>query len=140
MPLLCDDHWMIANIEPIANRMTIFDSLNKAIASADSKLTRDLYNKFVYFFLSYGLIRVGFTALRDGPAYTQTNDEDCGVYCCLYIKDQIPSSTFVMQNSKQALDVRRYICQTIFTQREADRNKKNSILTLSSPNNREVLL
>ena len=36
MPLLCDDHWMLANIEPTANRLTIFDSLNKVTASEES--------------------------------------------------------------------------------------------------------
>ena len=69
MPLLTGDHWMLANIEPIANRLTFFDSLNKEITSAESRLTLAMYEKFLFFFIRSGLIRVGFTVLRDAPAY-----------------------------------------------------------------------
>ena len=65
IPLLTDDHWMLANIEPRANRLIFSDSLNKEFASKGSRLNITMYEKFLYFFMSCGFLRVGFTILRD---------------------------------------------------------------------------
>ena len=118
MPINCArTHWMMADIQPQSNEITIMDSYNHELMKGESKLDRKTYERYITYFMVCGFLKGKPTLHQHKLKHGQrlTNIEDCGVFCAIYARNVMTQENYEFNDTKNVImDIRLLIAQSIY--------------------------
>ena len=117
MPIHARAHWMMADIQPLSNQITIMDSYNVELMKGTSHLDRKTFEGYIRFLMVCGFLREKWTLKQDWLKHGQrlSNVEDCGVFCAIYARNVMTHQNYEFNDTKEVVkDIRLLIAQSIY--------------------------
>ena len=117
IPIHAGVHWLMADVQPLINQITIMDSYNVELMKCSSYLDRKTYEKYTEFLMVCGLLKKNWTLKQHWLKHGQrmSNKEDCGVFCAIYARNVMTNQNYEFNDTREVVkDIRLLIAQSIY--------------------------